>query len=154
METYRALRIAEQDGQFVRQIERLPVPELKTGEIQIRVSWSSVNYKDALSSIGNRGVTRRSTRTPRASMPPARCRRPVTAVSRRNGGAGHRVRPRHEYRRRLWRGHHRAGRLGGAAAGRPVRSGMSWPSGRRALRRRWPSKPLPGLSGRRTARCW
>lgn len=64
METYRALRIAEQDGRFVRQIERLPVPELKTGEIQIRVSWSSVNYKDALSSIGNRGVTRQYPHTP------------------------------------------------------------------------------------------
>lgn len=64
METYQALRILEQDGRFIRRIETLPLPELKAGEIQIQVAWSSVNYKDALSSAGNRGVTRQYPHTP------------------------------------------------------------------------------------------
>lgn len=64
METYQALRILEQDGRFIRRIETLPLPELKAGEIQIQVAWSSVNYKDALSSTGNRGVTRQYPHTP------------------------------------------------------------------------------------------
>jgi putative YhdH/YhfP family quinone oxidoreductase len=38
--------------------------ELPVGEVLVRVGWSSLNYKDALSASGNRGVTRRYPHTP------------------------------------------------------------------------------------------
>jgi putative YhdH/YhfP family quinone oxidoreductase len=49
---------------FVRTIEQLPVDALPKGEVLIRVRYSSLNYKDALSAAGNRGVTKRYPHTP------------------------------------------------------------------------------------------
>jgi acrylyl-CoA reductase (NADPH) len=54
----------EQDGSFVTKTEAQPVPEPAEGEVLIRVHYSSLNYKDALSATGNKGVTRRYPHTP------------------------------------------------------------------------------------------
>lgn len=56
---FRAL-LAEEgpDGRFLRRIATRRVEDLPAGDLLIRVSWSSLNYKDALSASGNRGVTR------------------------------------------------------------------------------------------------
>ncbi|PIE57752.1 MAG: oxidoreductase [Desulfobulbus propionicus] len=64
-DTFRALvvRETEQDG-FSRAIETRAIADLPPGEILIRVRYSSLNYKDALSANGNRGVTRRYPHTP------------------------------------------------------------------------------------------
>jgi putative YhdH/YhfP family quinone oxidoreductase len=63
--TYRALVVRETpEGGFGRAVERLPMAALPEGEVLIRVAWSSLNYKDALSATGNRGVTRRYPHTP------------------------------------------------------------------------------------------
>lgn len=63
--TYRALVVKEAgDGKFVRAVEGKHVSHLPAGEVLVRVRYSSLNYKDALSASGNRGVTRRYPHTP------------------------------------------------------------------------------------------
>jgi acrylyl-CoA reductase (NADPH) len=63
--TYRALLVNESaDGKFTRQIVQRSVEELPAGDVLIRVRYSSLNYKDALSATGNRGVTKKYPHTP------------------------------------------------------------------------------------------
>jgi len=62
---FRAIVVREQeDGNFTRSIETRDTDELPPGDVLIRVHYTSVNYKDALSAIGNRGVTRNYPHTP------------------------------------------------------------------------------------------
>ncbi|MFW5823987.1 MAG: YhdH/YhfP family quinone oxidoreductase [Marinobacter sp.] len=61
---YRAWRVHEQDGQYVGREETCRVADLPDNEVLIRVSHSSLNYKDALSASGNKGVTRNFPHTP------------------------------------------------------------------------------------------
>ncbi len=64
-ETFKALIVREQsDGSFQRSIESMEASSLPEGEVIIKVEYSSLNYKDALSSTGNRGVTRKYPHTP------------------------------------------------------------------------------------------
>ncbi len=57
--TYRALIVREESsGVFTRRVEDRRVEDLPAGELTVRVSHSSLNYKDALSASGNKGVTR------------------------------------------------------------------------------------------------
>jgi putative YhdH/YhfP family quinone oxidoreductase len=51
-------------GEFVRSVEEKDTEELPAGDLLVRVHYSSLNYKDALSASGNRGVTRRYPHTP------------------------------------------------------------------------------------------
>ncbi len=63
--TYRAMLVTESaDGKFTRQIVQRSIDELPPGDVLIRVKYSSLNYKDALSTIGNRGVTKKYPHTP------------------------------------------------------------------------------------------
>lgn len=55
---YKAVRIVEENGSFARSVEELPLEALKDGDVLVRVEWSSLNYKDALSAHGNKGITR------------------------------------------------------------------------------------------------
>ena len=50
--------------QFVREIKQKPFSELPANEVLIEVKYSSLNYKDALSATGNKGVTRNYPHTP------------------------------------------------------------------------------------------
>jgi alcohol dehydrogenase len=60
-----ALWVEEQaDGVFRRTVVQRAVDDLPPGELLIRVHFSSLNYKDALSANGNRGVTRKYPHTP------------------------------------------------------------------------------------------
>jgi putative YhdH/YhfP family quinone oxidoreductase len=63
--SFKAL-IVEETGkdQFVRNIKEKSISDLPIGSVLIRVAYSSLNYKDALSAIGNRGVTRKYPHTP------------------------------------------------------------------------------------------
>jgi putative YhdH/YhfP family quinone oxidoreductase len=64
-QNFRALVVRETGaGQYSRGIEQRTLGELPAGEVLIRVAYSSLNYKDALSASGNRGVTRRYPHTP------------------------------------------------------------------------------------------
>jgi putative YhdH/YhfP family quinone oxidoreductase len=62
---YTALVVSEvTDGQFDGQISTLSTDDLPQGDVLIKVSYSSVNYKDALSFSGNKGVTQKFPHTP------------------------------------------------------------------------------------------
>ncbi len=61
---FQALVVRQEDDTFVRHIESRHLDDLPAGEVLVRVHYSSLNYKDALSAIGNRGVTRRYPHTP------------------------------------------------------------------------------------------
>jgi putative YhdH/YhfP family quinone oxidoreductase len=47
------------DREFVSDVQEVSEPKCSENEILIKVSYSSLNYKDALSSVGNPGVTRK-----------------------------------------------------------------------------------------------
>jgi len=47
-----------EEGKFVSGIEELSIPTIGENEVLIKASYSSLNFKDALSSVGNPGVTR------------------------------------------------------------------------------------------------
>ena len=62
---FRALQVDEQpDGTFRRSIVTRTTDELPPGEVLVKVLFSSLNYKDALSATGNKGVTRKYPHTP------------------------------------------------------------------------------------------
>jgi putative YhdH/YhfP family quinone oxidoreductase len=52
------------DKQIVRTIEERSVNDLPAGDLVVRVRYSSLNYKDALSATGHPGVTRQFPHTP------------------------------------------------------------------------------------------
>ena len=63
--TFKALQISEKsDKQYDREIIQRQVSDLPAGEVLVRVHYSALNYKDALSSVGNKGVTRNYPHTP------------------------------------------------------------------------------------------
>ena len=55
---YSAYYVEEIDGAFSASISELELEKPSDGFVQIKVSFSSLNYKDALSASGNKGVTR------------------------------------------------------------------------------------------------
>ncbi len=62
---FQCLRVRERpDGSCSQAIEQRPLGALPDGAVTIRVEYSSLNYKDALSATGNRGVTREYPHTP------------------------------------------------------------------------------------------
>ncbi|MFC3158365.1 putative quinone oxidoreductase, YhdH/YhfP family [Chryseobacterium arachidis] len=63
--TYPALETAEQeDGTYSSTIVEKQIEDIPDGKVLIRVEYSSLNYKDALSAKGNKGVTRNYPHTP------------------------------------------------------------------------------------------
>ncbi|MFT5781638.1 MAG: acrylyl-CoA reductase (NADPH) [Pseudomonas sp.] len=65
MTQFQALVVDEQaDGTFTSQISTREIADLPAGEVLVRVQYSSLNYKDALSASGNRGVTQHFPHTP------------------------------------------------------------------------------------------
>lgn len=61
---FKAWRVEEKDGSYVGGEQTLNLGDLPEGDVLIRVSHSSLNYKDALSASGNKGVTRNFPHTP------------------------------------------------------------------------------------------
>ena len=55
---YSAYYVEEIDGAFSASISELALEKPSEGFVQIEVSFSSLNYEDALSASGNKGVTR------------------------------------------------------------------------------------------------
>lgn len=64
MSTYRALVVREEGDDFTRQIEEVSFSFLPEGEVLIKVAYAGLNYKDALSASGHKGVTRKFPHTP------------------------------------------------------------------------------------------
>jgi acrylyl-CoA reductase (NADPH) len=61
---FRAFVVEEKDGIFIGEIKSKLVSDLPEGDLLIKVQYSSLNYKDALSASGNKGVTRKYPHTP------------------------------------------------------------------------------------------
>lgn len=62
---FKALWVEEvEPDQFTRSVVERSVDDLPEGDVLVQVCYSSLNYKDALSAAGNRGVTRRYPHTP------------------------------------------------------------------------------------------
>ncbi len=65
VQSFLALVVSEtEDQKFIREIKARTLQDLPEGEVLIRVKYSSLNYKDVLSAIGNKGVTKRYPHTP------------------------------------------------------------------------------------------
>ncbi len=63
MTTYRALWVTE-EPQFQQKVVERNLDDLPAGEVLVRVHYSSLNYKDALSATGNKAVTKSYPHTP------------------------------------------------------------------------------------------
>src|SRR2546425_8764359 len=64
-QTFNAMVVTETaDKKFVREIKEKKLSDLPAGELLVEVKYSSLNYKDALSASGNKGVTRNYPHTP------------------------------------------------------------------------------------------
>ena len=59
MQTFRAYRIDEQDGKVVAGFTDMAVDDLTEGDVVVRVSHSTINYKDALAATGAGRILRR-----------------------------------------------------------------------------------------------
>ena len=65
MTSFNAFRVTVDDaGKAHRSIETAHLDDLPAGDVVIKVAYSSLNYKDALSANGHRGVTRHYPHTP------------------------------------------------------------------------------------------
>jgi len=62
---FKAMVVTEiEEKQFTREIKQRQINDLPDGDVLINVQYSSLNYKDALSASGNKGVTRNYPHTP------------------------------------------------------------------------------------------
>lgn len=62
---FKALRVIETPaGTFERSVREMEIEDLPPGELLIRVHYSALNYKDALSATGNKGITKNYPHTP------------------------------------------------------------------------------------------
>ena len=59
MDSFRAYRIDEQDGKIVAGFKELSIDDLTEGNVVVRVSHSTINYKDALAATGKGKILRR-----------------------------------------------------------------------------------------------
>jgi acrylyl-CoA reductase (NADPH) len=63
--TFKALVVDEiEPNRFIRNIREKSIDELPKGEVLIKVHYSALNYKDALSARGHKGITRKYPHTP------------------------------------------------------------------------------------------
>ena len=59
MDNFRAFRIDEQDGKIVAGFQELSIDDLTEGNVVVRVTHSTINYKDALAATGKGRILRR-----------------------------------------------------------------------------------------------
>lgn len=59
MKSFKAFRIHQEDGRVAARFESLSIDDLGAGEVVIRVSYSSINYKDALAATGAGKILRK-----------------------------------------------------------------------------------------------
>ena len=61
---FKALVSSESDKKYESKVQSRTIQDLPEGDVLIKVYFSSLNYKDALSAIGNKGVSRNYPHTP------------------------------------------------------------------------------------------
>lgn len=59
MERYRAYQVIEEDGSAMGRMTEVALDELMAGDVTLRVTHSSINYKDALAATGKGRIMRR-----------------------------------------------------------------------------------------------
>jgi len=59
MSTFKALLATQEEGKFAASIQQIPRDSLPSGEVLVRVVYSSLNYKDGLAVMGKPGVIRK-----------------------------------------------------------------------------------------------
>lgn len=59
MDNFRAFRIDEQDGKIIAGFQELNIDDLTEGNVVVRVTHSTINYKDALAATGKGRILRR-----------------------------------------------------------------------------------------------
>ncbi|MHC1773943.1 MAG: YhdH/YhfP family quinone oxidoreductase [Lentimicrobium sp.] len=65
LHTFKALVVEEtSEGEFIAEVKDKLITDLPQGELLIQVIYSGLNYKDALSASGHKGITRRYPHTP------------------------------------------------------------------------------------------
>ena len=63
--SFKAMVVTEiAEKQFIREVKQRQIDDLPDGDVLINVQYSSLNYKDALSASGNKGVTKKYPHTP------------------------------------------------------------------------------------------
>ena len=63
-DTFTAYRVEKEGDETTRSLQELSVSDLPEGDLTVKVAYSSLNYKDALSATGNPGVTKNYPHTP------------------------------------------------------------------------------------------
>ncbi len=63
-ETFTAYRVEKEGDETTRSLQELEIGSLPGGDVTVKVAYSSLNYKDALSATGNPGVTKNYPHTP------------------------------------------------------------------------------------------
>lgn len=58
IENFKALVVRENNGKFEKTIENIGFADLPGDSVKIEVKYSGLNYKDALSASGNKGITK------------------------------------------------------------------------------------------------
>jgi len=61
---FKAYVVNEEENNYIGKITRRKIDNLPKGDLLVKVYYSSLNYKDALSASGNRGVTKNYPHTP------------------------------------------------------------------------------------------
>ncbi len=59
MSTFRAYRIHRIDGRITPRYDQVTIDDLTSGEVVVRVSYSDINYKDALAATGTSPILRK-----------------------------------------------------------------------------------------------
>ena len=59
MTSFRAYRIHRIDGRITPRFDELTLDDLTPGEVVVRVSYSDINYKDALAATGTAPILRK-----------------------------------------------------------------------------------------------
>ena len=62
--TFKSYCVSEKDGKFQGKVVEKSLADLPDGEVLVKVEYSSLNYKDALSAAGSKGITRQYPHTP------------------------------------------------------------------------------------------
>jgi len=63
-DTFKCFEVSETNGVFSGSICKKNLEDLPDNDTLVKVSYSGLNYKDALSANGNRGVTKKYPHTP------------------------------------------------------------------------------------------
>ncbi|MBS7566413.1 YhdH/YhfP family quinone oxidoreductase [Mucilaginibacter sp. Bleaf8] len=61
---FNALLVTEAEGEFTQEIKPLDLAQLPDNDLLIQVKYSCINFKDALSASGNKGVTKKYPHVP------------------------------------------------------------------------------------------